>query len=311
MKKDNEQSIGIGYASLAYLLWGFLPLYWKPLQAVPSGEILAHRIIWSFVFMLIILLSLKRVPTFVTGLKDLFLTRRNLISVLSSSVLISANWLFFIYAVNSNNVVEASLGYYINPLVSVLLGIMFFKEKLNFWQIISFVLALIGVSILTVEYGKVPWIAFILALSFGLYGLTKKLGKYDSIMGLTFETMFVTPIAFIYVLFIHQNGTSSFGSGSLNMTLLLLGAGIVTAIPLLCFAQGAKKIPLSMIGFLQYIAPTLMLLLGIFVFEEVFSIVHMISFLLIWCALISFTFSRTKWMVYLQPKLGKRKSFDA
>ncbi|WP_062232158.1 EamA family transporter RarD [Fictibacillus sp. FJAT-27399] len=308
MEKQTEQSIGIWYAALSYLMWGFLPLYWKPLQSVESGDVLAHRILWSFVFMILVILFMKKTSSFFSNLQSLFLQKKNFFAVLSSSLLISANWLMYIWAVNNNHVVEASLGYYINPLVSVLLGIIVLKEKLNYWQIVSFGVALVGVGLLTFQYGKFPWIAVSLALSFGLYGLTKKMGSYDSILGLTYETMFVAPLALIYIVFAQQKGTEAFAAQNSTVTLLLMGAGIVTAIPLLCFAQGAKRISLSMIGFLQYIAPTIMLILGVFLYHEDFSNTRLFSFILIWMALVIFSISKTRWMARLQPK-NKHKTY--
>lgn len=306
MKKQNEQSIGIWYAALSYLMWGFLPLYWKPLQSVSAGDVLAHRILWSFVFMLLIIVVMKRTGALIGNLKSLFFEKKNFLAVLASSLLISANWLIYIWAVNNNHVVEASLGYYINPLVSVLLGVVVLKEKLNYWQLISFGVALIGVGLLTFQYGHFPWIALSLAFSFGIYGLTKKMGSYDSVLGLAYETMFVAPLALIYIFFAGVKGTEAFGTQNSTVTLLLIGAGVVTAIPLLCFAQGAKRISLTMIGFLQYIAPSIMLLLGVFLYHEEFSKTRLFSFMLIWMALIIFSISKTKWMARLQPKNGHK-----
>ncbi|MDN4523145.1 EamA family transporter RarD [Fictibacillus fluitans] len=308
MKSQNEQTAGIWYAALSYLMWGFLPLYWKPLQSASSGDVLAHRIIWSFAFMLLIIVFMKRTSGFTGNLRRLFLDKKNFFAVLASSLLISANWLIYIWAVNSNHVVEASLGYYINPLISVLLGIIVLKEKLNAWQVVSFVVALAGVGLLTFQYGRFPWVALSLALSFGLYGLAKKVGSFDSVTGLTYETMFVTPLALVYIFFAQQRGTEAFAAQSSTVTLLLMGAGVVTAIPLLCFAQAAKRISLSMIGFLQYIAPTIMLILGVFLYHEEFSRTRLFSFVLIWLALIIFSFSKTRWLTRLQAK-NKQKTY--
>lgn len=302
MDRETDSLRGIAYAAAAYFLWGFLPLYWKPLDTVSSLEILAHRIVWSFVFMIAILMVLKRINRFVGGFKNLFLERVNFLSVFAASILISANWLIYIWAVNSNHVIETSFGYYINPLLSVLLGVIVLKEKLNRWQVVSFILAAIGVAILTVQYGKIPWVALSLALTFGLYGLAKKLGNVDSLTGLTYETMFVTPLAVIFLIYAHMKGTGSFAVVSTSTSLLLAGSGVFTAVPLLCFAEGAKRITLSMVGFLQYIAPTIMLLLGIFVFKEGFSPVQFVSFLFIWLALILFSLSRTKIMTNMLAK---------
>jgi chloramphenicol-sensitive protein RarD len=299
MKTYSEQTKGVGYAALSYLIWGFLPLYWKPLNMVGSGEILAHRIFWSFVLMTVVMIVLNKTKELKRDFKILVSNKKQFFSVLIASLLISGNWLLYIWAVNTNHVVEASLGYYINPLVNVILGLLVLKEKLNSWQITSFIIAACGVFLLTWQYGKFPWVALCLALSFGLYGLAKKLGSFDSLTGLTFETMFVVPVAFIYLAFIQWNGTGSFITEGINTTILLWGAGLVTAVPLVCFAQGVKRITMTMTGFLQYIAPTIMLILAVFLYHENFSKIHMISFVLIWLALLIFTISKTKWANYL------------
>ncbi|MBY6035860.1 EamA family transporter RarD [Fictibacillus nanhaiensis] len=299
MKTYSEQTKGVWYAALAYLIWGVLPLYWKPLDQVGSAEILAHRIFWSFVLMLAVLFLLKRKNDLSRDVRILFSSKKQFLSVFIASLLISGNWLMYIWAVNNDHVVQASLGYYINPLVNVVLGILVLKEKLNSWQIVSFIIAACGVFLLTFQYGKFPWVALILALSFGLYGLAKKLGSFDSLTGLTFETMFVVPVAFIYLSYLQFNGIGSFISGGTVTSVLLWGAGLVTAVPLVCFALGVKRITMTMTGFLQYIAPTIMLLLGVFLYEETFTPIHLLSFTLIWLALLIFTISKTKWANYL------------
>ncbi|PEA53358.1 protein RarD [Bacillus pseudomycoides] len=302
------QKKGMIYATIAYMMWGILPLYWKLIDDVPAEEILAHRIVWAFVFMLFVLLISKRFGQFTNEFKQLFKRPKLFMSLTIASILISGNWFVYIWAVNHNHVIEASLGYYINPLVSILLGTLVLKEKLNFWQYIAVGLAAFGVAILTVRYGSIPWIAISLACTFGLYGLSKKLLDYDSMIGLTMETMIVTPIALVYLGMLGAEGISSFGTVSITSTLLLAGAGIVTALPLLYFAKGTKLIPLSMVGFLQYIAPTISLVLGIFVFHEHFTTAHMTAFFFIWIALFIFSIAKTKFMLNKQPKFIKNKS---
>ncbi|MGG0239905.1 EamA family transporter RarD [Bacillus rhizoplanae] len=302
------QKKGIIYAASAYMMWGVLPLYWKLIDEVPAEEILAHRIVWAFAFMLLVLLICKRFGQFMNELVQLFKRPKLFMSLTVASILISGNWFVYIWAVNHNHVIEASLGYYINPLVSILLGTLVLKEKLNFWQYIAVGLAAFGVAILTVHYGSIPWIAISLACTFGLYGLSKKLLDYDSMIGLTMETMLVMPIALVYLGMLGVQGIGSFGSVSITSTLLLAGAGIVTALPLLYFAKGTKLIPLSMVGFLQYIAPTISLVLGIFVFHEHFTGTHMIAFFFIWIALFTFSIAKTKFMLNKQPKFIKNKS---
>ncbi|MCM3719314.1 EamA family transporter RarD [Fictibacillus phosphorivorans] len=305
MKTYSEQTKGAWYAATAYLIWGVLPLYWKPLDQAGSGEILAHRIFWSFVLMLAVMFILKRSKDLKRDLKILFSSKKQLFSVFIASILISGNWLMYIWAVNNDHVLEASLGYYINPLVNVILGMAVLKEKLNSWQLVSFVIAACGVFLLTWEYGKFPWIALSLALSFGLYGLAKKRGSFDSLTGLTLETMFVVPAAFAYLVFLQWNGTGTFITAGITTTVLLWGAGVVTALPLVLFALGVKRITMTMTGFLQYIAPTLMLLLGVFLFHETFTGIHLVSFTLIWLALLIFTISKTKWANYLINRKNK------
>jgi chloramphenicol-sensitive protein RarD len=305
---QQNQATGIVYAAGAYLMWGVLPLYWKLLDKIPPEEILAHRVFWSFVFMIILLAVGRRMGESLRELKKLMKSPKSFFSLAVASLLISTNWFVYIWAVNHGHVIETSLGYYINPLVSILLGIAVLKEKLNSWQIISVILAAFGVLFLTVQYGKFPWIALTLALSFGLYGLAKKMIPMDSTMGLTFETLMVTPIAIVYLVSLFIKGESSFGAVSLLDHALLIGAGVATAVPLLYFAKGAKLIPLSMVGILQYIAPTITLLLGVFVFREHFSKAHMVAFSFIWTGSIIFSLAKTKFMMNHQPKWRKSRS---
>ncbi|WP_242143391.1 MULTISPECIES: EamA family transporter RarD [unclassified Bacillus cereus group] len=302
------QRKGIIYAAGAYTMWGILPIYWKWVEEVPAEEILAHRIVWAFVFMLIVLGVSKRFGQFLSELLKLFTRPKLFISLTIASILISGNWFVYIWAVNHDHIIEASLGYYINPLVSILLGTVVLKEKLNFWQYVAVGLAGVGVVILTVRYGEIPWIALSLAFTFGLYGLTKKLLNYDAMNGLTLETMLVTPIAAIYLFMVGAHGFGSFGSISVVATLLLMGAGAVTALPLFYFAKGAQRIPLYMIGFLQYIAPTINLILGIFIFHEHFTPAHIMAFSFIWIALFIFSIAKTKFLLKKQPKFLKNKS---
>ncbi|TFE01153.1 EamA family transporter RarD [Jeotgalibacillus salarius] len=291
---ENEERRGIIYTALAYTLWGLLPLYWKFVQHVSADEILANRIFWSFWFMLVLLIATKQFNHFKTEALSLFKRPKLLAALVTASVLISINWFVYIWAVNSEQMVEASLGYYINPLVSVLLGVFVLKEVLSKAQVLSFILALIGVLILTISYGSFPWIAFALAFSFGLYGLVKKMLRVNAAIGLTLETMTIMPIALLYLGYLQQTEVLSILHVSLSTDLLLIGAGAVTAIPLLLFANGAQRIPLFMVGFLQYIAPTLTLILGVFLYGEPFTAIDLISFIFIWLSLTVFTVSRMR-----------------
>lgn len=288
-----EDKQGMIYAAGAYILWGFLPIYWKLMDEMPAGEILAHRIIWSFVFMICLILLSQKGTHFLKESRVIFKDKKKLIGISLAGMVISLNWLAYIWAVNSGHVIQASLGYYINPLISVLLGIVVLKERLIKRQLYSFILAGIAVIYLTVSYGIFPWISLVLALTFGLYGLLKKTVAISTMFGLAIETMVVTPVALFYLITI-PNTTLEADVFVSKTGIFLVGAGIATAIPLLLFASGAKRIPLSLVGFLQYIAPTLMLILGIFVYQETFSTAHLVSFVLIWIALLVYLSSTRK-----------------
>lgn len=309
MKKTETQK-GVIYAGFSYLLWGLLPIYWKLLDNVNAKEILASRVVWSFIFMVIILILTKKWGLFVQTIKGFAKNKKQMYALTIASLLISVNWFIYIWAVNSDNMIEASLGYYINPLISILLGMFVLKEKLTVYQYVSFILAAIGVLIISISHGQFPWIAISLAFSFGVYGLAKKLINVDSAVGLTLETLVITPIAVIYIGFLFINDANSFLSDGVQTDLLLIGAGAATAIPLLYFAKGAQKIPLSLLGFLQYIAPTLTLLLGVFVYNEHFSKIQLLSFIFIWSALTIYSLSKTKllpeqWLNFHKEKSSK------
>lgn len=276
---------GIWYGAAAFTLWGFLPLYWKLLQVVPPIEILYHRIFWSFIFMVLtvtVMRDWKAVLAVMANPKKLLL-------VFFSGMVVSANWYVFIYGVNTNQVIEVSMGYFINPLMVVLLGVIVFKEKLSRWQLTALIFAAIGVLVITVQYGRVPWLALYLAGSFALYGLVKKIVAVDPISGLTLETLVVTPVALFFIFRLELSGTGTFVTAPLSLTLTLVGIGVITVIPLLLYARGIEKTTFSMMGFLQYIAPSIQLFLGIFIFKEYFSISHLISFCFIWIGLAIFT----------------------
>ena len=271
---ERGNALGIIYTMGAYILWGILPIYWKLIDEVPALEILAHRVIWSFIFVLIIVVILKR-----KILKNFFQVqmsqKKTWLGLFLASLFISINWFTYIYAVNTNHIVEASLGYYINPLIAVLLGVFVLREKVNKMQAISFIIAGIGVLYMTISVGKIPWISLILALSFGFYGLSKKLIKVDSILGLLLETLFILPFAFLFLAYLGVNDMQSFSTGTLTNDLFLIGSGIATAIPLLWFGIGAQKIPLYLVGFLQYISPTISLILGVVMYGESFTTDHL------------------------------------
>lgn len=299
----SEGQKGIIWAAGAYIVWGVLPIYWKTLQHVPSAEILTSRVLWACLFTLIIVILMGNLSTLRNDLIALWRNKKAFWSLFSASFLITANWFLYIWAVNSSHMVETSLGYYINPLVSVLLGIFFLKERLTKAQLAAFFIAAIGVLILTVSYGRFPWLAFALALSFGLYGLMKKTIKLDALRGLTIETMFVLPFAIVFYVYLFMTGKAVLFHDTIQTDFLLLLTGAATAIPLLLFTKGAQNIPLYMIGFLQYIAPTCMLILGVIIYGESFALIDMISFSFIWFALILFTASKV-----LEAKTRKQKT---
>lgn len=271
---------GILYAFLAYGFWGLFPLYWKLFGTTPAVQVLSHRIVWSAVLLIAVLVIQRRMDEF----GKLWRSPRLLGMLLTSSILLSCNWGIYIYGVNAERVVETSLGYFINPLFSVLLGCVFLGERLNRWQILAVVLAAMGVANFIIDLGQVPWIAFALAVSFGFYGLLRKVTVVQPMAGLALETLLITPIALGFILYWQAVGVGQFGNGWL-LTLLFVGCGVVTSLPLLWFNNAAKRLPLRTLGFMQYIAPTLQLMLGVFLFQEPFTRTHLISFSLIWLAL--------------------------
>jgi chloramphenicol-sensitive protein RarD len=275
---------GLIYVFSAYALWGFFPIYFKFLHEVPAIQIMAHRVTWSFIF-LIFLIALRK--EFSQILKSL--TKKIVLTYTIAGTLLAINWLTYVWGVNAGFVVETSLGYFINPLVSVVLGVVFLKEKLRNLQWIPVVLAAIGVIYLAIDHGSLPWIALVLASTFGTYGLFKKMAPLPSIHGLTIETGAILIPAVIFLLFVQFNGTAAFGHASPQTTFLLALSGIITAIPLIFFASGAPKVPLTTIGILQYIAPTIQFLIGIFIYDEPFTSGQLIGFGIVWIALIIFT----------------------
>lgn len=289
MQLNNERD-GVTYAILSYILWGITPIYWKLIQNVSSAEILAQRVFWSFIFMLVLLIMTKKWHAYVVFVKEIVMKPKLFWFLFIASILISSNWGIFMWAVINGRIVEASLGQYINPLTSMLIGVIILKERLSIFQFLSFFLAGIGVFILTLHYGVIPWISLSLALTFGFYGLLKKTIKAESTIGLALETMVIFPIAFGYLIYLMFESKIQFFD-SLSGSLLLIGSGIVTALPLLLFTKSAQKVTLSLLGILQYISPTLSLMTGIFLFDEELTKAHFIAFLFIWLALALYTFS--------------------
>ncbi|WP_414049198.1 EamA family transporter RarD [Macrococcus animalis] len=296
--QDNTK--GILYAGSAYLLWGLLPTYWRSVDAFNPYEILFHRVLWSAFFMVILIVVLKKKSSFVTDTKALFNRKKELSALILASIVIMVNWGIFIWAINNHHVLQASLGYYINPLMSIALGFIFMKERFNGLEIIAIILAAIGVLFMTVSSGTFPLISIVLAASFALYGLMKKYVNIDAIYSIALETIITLPLALLGIGYLSQQGENHFG---INQTsFLILFAGVATAVPLIMFTAGARRIPLSLIGFLQYISPTLILLQGVFLFGEDFTMTDFITFFCIWAGLILYSYSK-----YIQYKKIIRK----
>ena len=274
---------GILYGIGAYALWGFFPIYWKFLHHIPAIQLISHRIGWSFILLMLVIFLTKQWTDFRSTINA-----RTIRIYLIAALLIGVNWLVYVWAVNEGFIVETSLGYFINPLLSMLMGVIFLRERLRIAQWIPVGLAAIGVGYLTFVYGRPPWIALVLAFSFATYGLIKKLAPLGSLYGLTLETGILFLPALAYLIFTEVNGTGAFLHDTTPVNILLVGAGVVTTIPMLMFASAAQRIPLTMIGVLQYIAPTIQFALGVFLYKEPFDHAHLVGFSIVWVALIIF-----------------------
>ena len=283
---SRETRLGLLYGTLAFVIWGLTPIYWRLLLHVPAAEILAHRIVWGL-FVIAGWMSLRgRWPELVAALKR----TRTVMALSLSTVFIAVNWGLFVWAVNNDRVLATSLGYYINPLVNVVLGLVVLGERLNRRQWIAVSLAAVAVTILTIAQGHLPWISLVLAVSFALYGLLRKTVRVDAVVGLSFETMALAPIAAAFLLYQKNRGVAAFGSQGAGTDLLLVAAGAVTVVPLILFTLGVRRLPLSTAGLMQYIAPTCTFVLAVFLYNETFSTAHAVSFILIWTALGIYTY---------------------
>ena len=274
---------GILYALITYILWGLFPIYWKQLHHVDAAQLIAHRIFWSFVMLTFVVVISRQWKKIRAGLNAEVFRWHGF-----AALLLGVNWLVYVWAVNNDFIVESSLGYFINPLFSVFLGMVFLKERLRPLQWIPIGLATIGVAYLTYLYGRLPWIALILAITFGIYGLLKKQSPLGSLYGLTLETGLMLLPALAYLTYIGMQGQAAFMAIDTKTDLYLVGAGLVTAVPLLTFAKAAQSIPLTMIGLMQYIAPTGQFLIGVLLYKEPFSHAQAIGFGIVWVALIFF-----------------------
>jgi chloramphenicol-sensitive protein RarD len=285
---------GLASAVAAFFLWGLFPLYWKRLAGVPALEVVAHRMAWGLV----------AVAAWVTvrgrweDARAIASRPRTVFRLAGSGALIGLNWLLYIWAVVHDQVVDASLGYFINPLVNVVLGVLVLRERLGRAQGIAVALATVGVAVLTIAHGRLPWIALALAVTFGLYGLARKTVSADAVMGLLWETALMTPVAAGYLAFLERQGTGVFGPSAPATSALLVLGGPVTAVPLVFFALGARALPLSTLGFVQYLSPTIQFLLAVLLFREPFTAVHAVTFAFIWAALAILTWDLRRRLRY-------------
>lgn len=285
---------GIFFGLAAYVLWGILPVYWKALELVSPFEILSSRFMWSCVFVFLLIIFQKKWPLFAKEVKLVFSNVKTGAAMAAAGITISFNWGTFIWAVNNGHIVETSMGYYINPLVSILFAVVFLRERLDKMQLAAITCAFIGVASMVYRFGKIPWVSLTLAFTFALYGLLKKILPVSALTSIMLETLLITPLALVYEYSLWQQGVSFYASGNLQVIMMLTGAGVVTAIPLLLFTAGARLLPLKIIGFLQYISPTLTLLIGVFVYNEAFTASHLLAFGWIWAALLLFIVSQLR-----------------
>lgn len=285
MELNHRYRRGLLYGVSAYLIWGLFPLYWPLLKPASALEILAHRMTWSLVFLAVINQMRRSWP----AIKALLFNRKSLRLLAFASVMISINWGLYIWAVNNEHVVDASLGYFMNPLINVALGVLYFREKLNRFQWAAIAMAAIGVLWLAFQAGAVPWVGLVLAFSFGLYGLAKKVVGADGVESLTVETILLLPLSASYLIFIEVDGSAAFLNAGTVHAILAVMAGVVTAVPLLAFGAATIRIPYSTMGFIQYITPTMQFLIGITIMGEAMSSERWIGFLFIWSALLIFS----------------------
>lgn len=281
MDKNDQGTAGAIAAICAFVFWGMAPVYWKQLAHVPAFEVLCHRVLWSLFFVGILLSIRSGWGAF----KTIFTSKRTMFLLTLSGLLIGGNWGLYIWAVNSGMVLQTSLGYYITPLVSMLLGVAIFKDKIRPIQLCAVLLVVSGVGTQLVMVGELPWVSLVLAFSFGLYGLLRKLANVESLAGLMFETVLLVPFVLYYLVTLELQDTASFMHVNTMTDMYLVGAGVITSLPLMAFAYAACRLRLTTLGLLQYIAPSLAFLQGVFLFNEPFSMGHLLTFMFIWSAL--------------------------
>ncbi len=290
MNKKNESLSGLFAGGSAFLIWGLVPIYWKMLSHVPVLETITHRIVWSFVFLLPVILFQGKFKEFINTFKSF----KTIKWLFVTTLLVASNWFLFIWAVNNDMILQASLGYYITPLVNVLFGFLFLQERLRKFQIVAVIIAAAGVLYLTYQYGSFPYIAVILAVTFGSYGLIRKKLNLNSAVGLAIETLILTIPGLIYFVWLENAGTVTFLHAGYITDIFLICTALVTALPLLLFNIGVNRLRLATIGFLQYIGPSMMFLLAVFAYGEPFSMHQLISFIFIWTALGVYTVDSTR-----------------
>lgn len=286
---NHARRTGMMAALSTYLIWGVLPLYWNLLARAEANEILAHRIIWSFVFMVVVLMVTKRWQSFKEDCRALWQNKKRGAILLLAAFTISLNWLTYIWAVNHGHVIDTSIGYYINPLMSVLFGIVFFRERISGLKKISLLLAAIGIVLMTYQLGKLPWVAVALAVTFSVYGALKKQLHLNPFSSITLETLLMVPFAVPYIGMLMMSPANHFSLATPDLALYFMGTGVVTAVPLVLFSYGANLLPLNVLGFFQYISPTIGLLLGIFFFHETFGMAQISALGFVWAAIVLFT----------------------
>ena len=289
---DNKFKAGVLYGLGAYGLWGILPIYWKQIHHVPALEILANRFIWSLFFVFLLIIALNKKDEFLAETKNIFSTIPSSLLMIGAAIMIAFNWGIFIWAVEDGRIMETSLGYYINPMMNVLLGVLFLKEKLTKMQWTAVGFACAGIMIMVIRAGYLPWVSLVVPLSFAIYALLKKFIQVSPFSSIMLETLIISPLAIGYLAYLASHGQNAYQLYDGLTVAYLIGAGAVTATPLLLFTASAKRLPLNLVGFLQYISPTLSMFIGIFMYGEEFTFTHAITFTLIWLGVAIFSWTQ-------------------
>jgi len=300
---SKEEVKGIYYAVLAFVIWGLVPVYFKAVDHIEPLEVVSHRVIWSALFLALVLMLSRRLLVTFRMLKS----SRLLLGLLFSALVVSINWLVFIWAVGQEKIVETTLGYFINPLINIVFGFFIFSERLRFLQWCAVALAAAGVAYQLIIFGELPWIALVLALSFSTYGVLRKKIKVDAVAGLFIETLWLSPLAIIYLLVLNHYGQLQFFQEGADSMFLLLAAGLVTSFPLLAFAAGAKRISLTLLGFIQYLGPSIALLIAVYYYNEPMDMQRLVTFVFIWAALVLFA---VEGVVYQKGKLSAQDELN-